>query len=96
MNNLPILLNEYEVSKWAYEYCRRIKDDPEIRKYIVDSFWAYCYCRDTNDDPEVRKNITRSYFAFCYCRDVKNDPQVRKYITKEIDRELYFIYFKEF
>ncbi len=57
MNNLPILLNEYKISYWAYEYCLNVKDDPEIRKFITSPIWAFYYCTLVNNDPEVRKNI---------------------------------------
>ena len=44
-------------SKWTYWYCKDVKDDHEIRKYIIGSDWACYYCKDVKDDPEVRKYI---------------------------------------
>lgn len=42
------LLNEFKISQWAYSYCKDIKDDPEIREFITNSYWAYHYCRYIN------------------------------------------------
>ncbi len=51
MNNLPFILNEHEISKWAYFYCFKINHDPEIKEYITTPRWAYWYCLtfDNND-----------------------------------------------
>ncbi len=77
MNELPILLNNYRISRWAYEYCLNIKDDPKIREFIISSGWAYCYCYDIKDDSEVRKFIVDSYWAYLYCKNVnKNDERL--------------------
>jgi len=50
-------LEPEELSRWAYLYCRDIKDRPEIWKNITDSYWAYCYCRVIKNRPELRKYI---------------------------------------
>ncbi len=79
-----ILLNEYEISEWAYWYCKDISDNLEIREYITTSGWAYSYCKYIKDDPEVRKNITDTFWAFMYCIDInnKNDERLMK-LAKE-------------
>lgn len=59
-----ILLNEYEISEWAYYYCLNIKDDPEIRKYITNSKWAFYYCIFIENDLEIAKNIKYPYIRF--------------------------------
>jgi len=76
-------LNPEEVtdSKWVYEYCITVKDDPKVRKNITCSEYAYLYCQYIKDDPKVRKYITDSFWAYEYCITVKDDPKVRKYIT---------------
>ena len=51
-------LNPEEMSKWAYYYCKDIKDKPEIRIYITNPYWSYSYCRDIKDRLNIRKNIT--------------------------------------
>ena len=50
-------LNSYEMSEWAYSYCKNKKDTLETRKLITESFWAIRYCQNIVDDPEVRKYI---------------------------------------
>lgn len=55
---LPFLLNEWKISRWACMYCIKIKDNPTIRKFIKDPYWASRYCFYICDDPEVRKYIT--------------------------------------
>lgn len=35
-NNLPVLLNEFKISKWVYEYCMNINDNPEVLKRLED------------------------------------------------------------
>ncbi len=82
------LLDEYEISKWAYYYCRDVKDDPEIKKYITDSRWSYQYCKFINDDPEISKFITTPIWAYGYCRDVnKNDERLMELAKKYKDRK---------
>lgn len=78
MNNKPFLLNEYELSLWAFEYCYNINDDPDVRDLITDSFRAYNYCKYIKDRPEVRKNITDSCWAKKYCKHIRDDPEVMK------------------
>ena len=82
-NNSPFLLNEYELSNWAYRYCKNIKDDPKIRKIITKQIFFYLYCRYIKDRSEMRNNITDSHVAFLYCLNVKNDPEIRKLIEWE-------------
>jgi len=50
-------LETKEMSDWAYSYCKYVKDDPEVRKNITDSYWAYLYCLYIQYRPEVRKYI---------------------------------------
>ncbi len=66
MNKLPILLNEYEISFWAYLYCKKINNEPEIREFITHSHMAYWYCISVKDDPEIRKNITEKVYINLY------------------------------
>ena len=54
-------LTKYNISYYAYQYCRYVKDCPEIRKHITESKDAYWYCKNVKDDPEVRKHITNKY-----------------------------------
>ena len=70
--NTPFLLDDFELSNWAYWYCTKIEDDPEIRKYITKSLHAYLYCEEVNDDPDVRKNIIHLFWINCYKNEVKN------------------------
>ncbi len=75
MNDLPILLDEYKISRWAYLYCKDIKDDPEIREYIIESEWAYYYCGNIDDNPEIRKFIIKSEFAYLYCKYINTNDE---------------------
>ena len=52
-------LDSYEMSNWAYHYCRNKKDRPEVRKLITNSRWVYYYCNVIKDDPEVRKYVDK-------------------------------------
>jgi len=76
-------LDPYEMSKWAFYYCRDKEDKPEIRKLITDSMAACLYCADVKDRPEVRKNITATEWASWYCEQIEDDPEVRKYIKND-------------
>ena len=55
------LLNDWEMSQWAYFECIHGNDIPEIRKLITTSFWAYAYCRDIKSISEIRDRITSHY-----------------------------------
>ena len=74
-------IEEIKDPKWAYYYCRYVKDIPKIYKKITNSRWAYRYCHDIKDRPEVYKNITDFNLAYSYCRHIKDRPEVYKYIT---------------
>lgn len=80
MNELPFLLDEKEISIWAFWYCKNINNDPEIKKYIIDSEYSFEYCYRVKDDPEIRKGITEEFWVFQYCYNIKNDVEMaRKY-----------------
>lgn len=49
------LNNYYSLSNWVYKYCRDIKDDPELRKFITSSTHSFLYCKNIEDRPELRK-----------------------------------------
>jgi len=79
----------------AYRYCLDIEDNPEVRKYITDSYLAYSYCKDIKDRPykyckniedrpEIRKYITSSDDAYMYCRYIKDRQDISKYITEPL------------
>jgi len=72
---------EYIDSRWAYYYCRSVKDIKEVRDKITDSRWAYYYCRNIKDIKEVRDKITGSEWPFYYCKNVKDRKEVRDKIT---------------
>ena len=46
-------LDPKHMSEYAYIYCRKVKDKPEIRKLITDSGWAYIYCKKVKNRPKV-------------------------------------------
>ena len=50
---------EVEDSKWAYLYCRNIRDRVEVRAKIVESEWAYRYCQNIRDRAEMRAKINK-------------------------------------
>ena len=83
-------------SEWAYNYCRRVKDNPEVRKNIVDSKWAYYYCYEIEDRPEIRRNITDSMWAYYYCHDVEDKPEVFRRITNFYTIYRYFYNVKKY
>ena len=83
------VIYHWNISHWAYNYCRDVKDKPEIRQYITDSNDALWYCKNVKDRPEMRKLITDSYWAYFYCRAVKDRPEVRKLITEEDHLQYY-------
>jgi len=75
------MINFTYIPDKAFYYCTKVKDRPEVRQFITDSFDAYRYCRFIKDRPEVRKYITDSEDAYFYCRHVKDRPSIRKRIT---------------
>ncbi len=75
MTGLPFILDGYKISYWAYRYCKKVKNDPEIAKNITESRWVYFYCFNIKDDPEIRKNITDPYWAYLYCKNVNKDDK---------------------
>jgi len=82
---------EYYASKslWAYQYCKNIKDSPEMRKLITNSWYAYYYCRHVKDRPEVRKHITHPIQALWYCKEIQDRSEVAKHITDSHHLKLY-------
>ena len=70
-------LNKKEISKWAYNYCRKIENNPEIRKNITEPYYAYQYCL-INDDPEVRKNINDPFWS----NNIKYNSRGKKFLIK--------------
>ena len=80
------ILNEFEISKWAYNECLNGNDTPEIRKLITDSKLAYWYCKNIKDRKELWSKITDSEWAYWYCNDIKDRPEIRK--LYEITRNL--------
>lgn len=57
MSNKPFLLDEEKLSKWAYQYCLLIKDDPEIRELITDEIYIAGY------EIHVKKNYSIGPFS---------------------------------
>ncbi len=55
MINLPFLLDEDEISSWAYSYCKYVKDDPKIREFITNPSWLNEYVFNINNDPKIIK-----------------------------------------
>ena len=49
-------------SRWAYYYCRDVKDRPEIRDNITESEYICYYCRNVEDRPEMRARITNEEY----------------------------------
>jgi hypothetical protein len=43
--------------QWALLYCRFIKDDPKVRKYITTKETAQEYCSKVKNDRKVKKYI---------------------------------------
>ena len=67
------LLNEYEMSSWAYKECAKGNDTKEIRELITNNGWIYNYCKDIE---EMWSKITDPSWAYLYCRDIKNRFEV--------------------
>ena len=74
---------EVKDSEWAYYYCFKVKDKPEVYKNITDFEWACRYCLEIKDRPEVYKNITDPEWAWWYCQYVKDRAEVHKYIKEQ-------------
>ena len=83
-----ILLNDYEISKWAFYQCKNESknDTLQMRRLITNNEWVYCYCYYITDREEIWSKITESWWAYCYCKDVKDRPEVRRYIKDETNR----------
>ena len=81
------LINEWEISRWAINECRKGNDIPEIRKLITSSVWAYHYCRFFDNDPEVRKHVTNNWYLECLNElDLKKEKSIIDSIRKPIPK----------
>ena len=76
-------------SHWAYQYCKNIKDSPEIAKLITNPSLSYYYCHCVRDDKKIALQITSSGWAYSYCLQVKDRPEVRRYITEKLHLDWY-------
>lgn len=52
--------NEYNISRWAYHYCRDVKNDPEVKSLITEAYWAFQYFINIKKDKEVLAYIKGS------------------------------------
>jgi hypothetical protein len=66
------LIDEEEMSCWAFCQCLNGNDTEEMKDLITNSWDAYWYCRNIKDREEMWKNITTSYWAKEYCRDMND------------------------
>lgn len=57
-------LNESKLSGWAYNYCRFVEDNPEVRKFIIFSTDAYNYCRLIKNRPEMKRYIKNTSLKY--------------------------------
>lgn len=89
LSDKPFLLDEHDISYWAYCYCKNIKDDPKIRRLITDQFYCYLYCRNIDNKSELSKKITKSNDSLRYCLEVEDNPKIRKHITNAMDLVIY-------
>ena len=71
------LLNEEEMSQWAYKECKKGNNTPEIRKLITNSAFAYWYCIYIESTEEMRSKLTEPFW-------VKRYREARKYINEII------------
>lgn len=85
MCKLPILLNEWAISEWAYHYCRDVNNDSEVKNFITSETFVYYYClRVENDFKMARKYIESSRYIKLYIKNIYNDPIIRlKYLKRE-------------
>ena len=74
------LLDERDMSLWAYSECLKGNDTPEIRNLITNHFCLYSYCVMIKDREEMWSKITHPVWAKAYCIDVKERPRVLKYV----------------
>jgi len=51
------LTNEKEISRWAYEQCKKGNDIIQMRNLITDNYWIYCYCLYKAIEKEKIKGI---------------------------------------
>jgi hypothetical protein len=86
-----VWIKQEQVDKWAFEYCHKVKDDPEIWPMIQGSRHAFLYCKYIKNRPEVRQLITESEFAAFYCEDISDDDDMRSRIIEK--RWLYYYYY---
>lgn len=85
----PFLLNEYEISMWAFRYCLVIQDDPKIRQLITNQYYCYLYCLQIEDISEMWNKITSSSVSFLYCLEINDRPEVRKNMIDSMYGERY-------
>ena len=89
------LLDEWEVSEWAYWECKFGNNIKEIRKLITDNGLITWYCIHIKDVKKLWSKINDSYEASKYCCYIKDRPEVRKYITRPTDILMYEFTFKK-
>ena len=88
------LLDEKEMSCWAYNQCKRGNDIQEIRKLITKSFWAFLYCLYIKDIPEMWPRI-KNKNAFIYCQLIKKRDEIKNNITEEKWAYFYCLYIEK-
>lgn len=72
----------YSISKWAYNYCTEIEDNPGIRRYIINSQHAYHYCKNVRDCKSVMRNIDDPYYALMYYENIRKEPEIKQIADK--------------
>jgi len=52
------LIDEEEISEWAFYQCKNGNDTIQMRRLITNIFWIQCYCNDIKNLKEMRYKIT--------------------------------------
>ena len=62
------ILDEYEISHWAYQECKKGNNTSEIRNLITLDCYIVYYCKDVKDREEMWSKIKESYWKWVYCQ----------------------------
>ena len=68
------ILDEEEMSYWAFWQCKNGNDIPEIRNLITSSHYIYLYCIFIKDDKDMIHKMNYTYYTkyFKYHKNCKS------------------------
>lgn len=81
-NNIPFLLDEEDLSRWAYHYCKDVENDLEILNLITDGFFAAMYCENISKKDERLLQMAIRWVK--YIMDYRNSNGESNKVAREL------------